>query len=318
MNRCPNCAAELIFGAKFCHRCGDMVAEKTKDCPACEQANPLASVFCHHCGFHFEGKQARELRYEPRYALEFDSETIVEQVRALFFRSLRGRVEEELDPTLYSEYVERFYQSKFREVYGVRAGQIAGEVLDCWEQRGAEALPEIDRRLDQAFEGLLDYFIIQYCPDLNGVLLPSAILKYEHARPGKTDLWAMIQDFLDFDHEEEAFYLDFISMPEQYVANACKRFLSAERKERVFFICDLSLNGNCKEGFAMTDRALYWRAPLDKARSVQYRELRLVVREKDWLTLNGHFFTANPSLNLKLYKLLKKLRGWEEPAGVPV
>ena len=30
---------------------------------------------------------------------------------------------------------------------------------------------------------------------------------------------------------------------------------------------------------------------------------------------NSHFFTANPSLNLKLYKLLKKLRGW--PAKAP-
>ena len=318
MNRCPNCAVELIFGAKFCHRCGDLVAEKTKPCPACEQANPLASVFCHHCGFHFEGKQGATRGYEPRYFLEFDPATIVEQVRALFFRSLRSRVEEELNPELYSEYVERFYQSKFREVYSVRAEQIAADVMAQWVRFEAEALPDIDKSLDRSFEGLLDYFIIQYCPDLNGIVLSGAILRYEHAAPGKTDLWQMIQDFLDFEHEEELFYFDFIAMPEAYISNACKQFLTAERQEKVFFICDLSLKGNCREGFAMTNRGIYWRAPFDKARRVLYPELRKIEKGKDWLTLNGHFFTANPSLNLKLYKLLKKLRGWKEPAALAV
>jgi len=314
MSRCPNCAAELIPGAKFCHRCGDHVLEKTKPCPVCKEANPLASVFCHHCGFHFEGKQHKKMHYEPRYPLDFDPETLTEQVKAQFFRSLRDRVEEQHDPQKFSFYVERFYESRFREIYSVRAGQIAEDAMMRWERFGTEALPDIDRHLDRAFDGLLDYFTIQYCPDLNGVLLPSAMLKYEHAEPGKTDLGQMIRDFLDFDLEEEVVYLDFLAMPEANLANACKYFLSAERREKVFFICDLSFKGNCKEGFAMTDRGMYWRAPFDKARRVHYRELRTVEKGKDWITVNGHFFTANPSLNLKLYKLLKKLRGWEEPA----
>lgn len=235
----------------------------------------------------------------------------------MFFRSLKGRVEEEHDPARYSDYVERFYQSKFRDVYAVRAKQIAQDVLTQWEQFGTEALPEIDRRLDVAFEGLLDYFIIQFCPDINGILLPDAILRYERIRPGQTDLWQMIQDFLDFDYEEEVFYFNFITMQETHVVNACKSFLRASRQEKVFFICDLSLKGNCKEGFAMTDRGIYWRAPFDKPRQVAYPELKAVAKGKDWLTINGHFFTANPSLNLKLLKLLKKLRGWQ-PATVAI
>lgn len=313
MNRCPNCAAELIPGAKFCHRCGDHVVEKTKTCPTCHEASPLASVFCHHCGYHFERRQRSQPVYEPRYPLEFDPETMPEQVKSLFFKSLRGRVAEELNPARYGEYVERYYQSKFKEVYDIRARQIAGDVMTCWERFGSEGLPEIDERIDRALEGLLDYFTIQFCPDINGILLPSAILKYEHASPGKTDLWTMIQDFLDFELEEEVFYFDFIAMPEAHIANACKQFLKAERREKVFFICDLSIKGNCKEGFAMTDRGIYWRAPFDKARRVAYPELHEVTKGKDWLTINGHFFTANPSLNLKLYKLLKKLRGWRTP-----
>lgn len=318
MKLCPNCAAEIIPGAKFCHRCGDHIVEKTKPCPACHEHSPLASVFCHYCGFHFEGKNARPSAYEPVYPLDFYADDLTEQVKALFFGNLRRRVEEEHDVARYSDYVERFYDSRFREIYNLRAGQIADDVYVQWERFGTETLPEIDRRLDTAFEGLLDYFIIQFCPDLNGVLLPPAILKYEKVQPGKTDLGRMIQDFLDFEREEELFFFDFVAMPEALVANVCKNFLFAERKERVWFVCDLSLKGNGKEGFAMTDRGVYWRSPFDKARRVLYHELREVKLEKKWMTVNGHFFNANPSLNLKLCKLLKKLRAWRPVTAAAV
>ncbi len=318
MHLCTNCAAEIIPGAKFCHRCGEKFLEKTKPCPACHAHSPLASVFCHHCGFHFEQKSRKPSAYEPVYPLDFDPDTLTEQVKALFFNSLRRRVEEEHDAARYSDYVERFYQSRFREIYSVRAEQIAEDVLIQWERFGTEALPDIDRRLDTAFDGLLDYFIIQFCPDLNGVMLPPSILKYEKVQAGKTDLREMIWDFLDFEREEELFYFDFISMPPELLANVCKQFLFADRKEKVWFICDLSLKGNCKEGFAMTDRGLYWRAPFDKPRRVLYNELRDIKKEKKWMTVNGYFFNANPSLNLKLCKLLKKLRGWRPAPAVAV
>ncbi|MBV6442101.1 MAG: zinc ribbon domain-containing protein [Haliscomenobacteraceae bacterium CHB4] len=315
MNLCPNCAAEIIPGAKFCHRCGEGIVEKTKTCPTCREDSPLASVFCHHCGHHFGKKTRQPSAYEPAYPLDFDADDLTDQVKTLFFGQLRRRVAEEHDAAKYSDYVERFYDSRFREIYNLRAGQIAEDALLQWERFGTEALQDIDRRLETAFEGLLDYFIIQFCPDLNGVLLPPAILKYEKVQPGKTDLGQLIRDFLDFDREDELFYFDFIAMPPELMANICKNFLFAERKERVWFICDLSLKGNGKEGFAMTDRAIYWRAPFDKPRRVLYNELKDIKKEKKWMTVNGHFFNANPSLNLKLCKLLKKLRGWRPVAA---
>ncbi|MBL7826380.1 MAG: zinc ribbon domain-containing protein [Saprospiraceae bacterium] len=315
MNLCPNCAAEIIPGSKFCIRCGDKIAERTKECPACTHQGPVTSVFCHHCGFHFEGKgQAAPNRYVQVFPIDFQSqESVTEQVKALFFKRLRQRVEEEHDPKKYPDYVERFYQSRFREIYGLRSEQIAEDILVQWERFGTEALSEIDRRLMTAFEGLLDFFIIQYCPDLNGVLLPSAILKYEKAIPGKTDLWQMIQDFLDFDHEQEVVYFDFISMRSELLANACKHFLYAEPQERVFFICDLSLKNTCKEGFALTNKGIYWKTPLERPQRIFYHEIGEVKKEKEWLTINGQFFNAGTSLNLKLCKLLKKLRGWRSP-----
>lgn len=314
MNVCPKCAVEVIPGAKFCHRCGDKIVERTKRCPACQGDNPLSSVFCHHCGFHFEGKQNGV--YQPRFVIDFTQADLTPQVKALFFAGLRRRVEDEHDVMRYSDFVERFYQSHFREVYEVRAQQISRDISTRYERFGLEALPEIDQRMEHYFEGLLDYFIIQYCPDLHGFILPEAILKHEQSRPGKADLKELIADYLDLDREDEVVYSNFVAMPAEYLANACKNFLFAQRREKVFFILDLSIKGNCKEGFAMTDKGLYWKMPFEKAYSTQYTDIQAVKKEKDWILINNHFFTASSRINLKMCKLIKKLKGWKEPEVV--
>ena len=141
MHLCPNCATEIIPGAKFCHRCGEKFAEKLKPCPSCQQKSPLGSVFCHHCGFHFEGKNSGgEITYQPVFPLDFNLDTLTEQVKALFFKTLRLRVAEEHDVARYSDYVERFYQSRFLDIYEVRSEQIAEDALIQWERFGREAL----------------------------------------------------------------------------------------------------------------------------------------------------------------------------------
>jgi hypothetical protein len=125
----------------------------------------------------------------------------------------------------------------------------------------------------------------------------------------------MINDYLQTKNEPEVFYYDFILMPQDLLANACQSFLTADRNEKLFFICDLSLKGTCKEGFAMTNKGIYWKPQFDKARVVTYSNLSEIKREKDYLMINKFFFTVNPSVNLKVYKLLKKLRAWKETAA---
>ena len=66
--------------------------------------------------------------------------------------------------------------------------------------------------------------------------------------------------------------------------------------------------GNCREGFAFTGRALYWKANLQKARRVAYSGIREVKREKDWIMINGFFFHVNLSLDVKILKLLRRLK----------
>lgn len=317
MMRCTKCSTELIPGSKFCYRCGERVVEQAKTCPLCQSENPLAAVFCHECGFHFSAAGQGQVPYTPRYALDFVPERIGAQLKALFFRLLLQRVQEEHNVQKHSQYVQRFYDSRFATIFEARTAQLAQEVMTRWERYGQAGLPGIDQFLEDAFEGLLDYFIIEFCPDLNEVWLPSAMLRYERVSAQGLDVGRMVFDFLDFEREPEVCYTNFIAMPEELMVNACKRFLFAEKSERLFFICDLSLRSNCREGFAMTDRALYWRAPLGRAHRVVYEDIRELRFEREWLLINGHFFTANPSLNLKLYKLLRKLHRCKQQTAVP-
>ncbi len=316
MTRCTKCSTELILGSKFCYRCGERVVEQAKKCPLCRAENPLAAIFCHECGFHFSTTESQQTSYTPRYALDFVPERIGTQLKALFFRLLLERVREEHNIQKHSQYVQRFYDSRFATIFEARTAQLAQEVLTRWERFGQAGLPAIDQFLEDAFEGLLDYFIIEFCPDLNEVWLPSAILRYECPLAKEVNIGRMVFDFLDLERELEVCYTNFATMPEELMANACKRFLFAGKSEQVFVICDLSLRGNCREGFALTDRALYWRAPLGRAHGVAYEDLHEVRFEREWLLINGHFFTANPSLNLKLYKLLKKLRRCQQQPTV--
>jgi hypothetical protein len=305
---CPNCAVELIHGATFCHRCGDKVVERTKNCPKCRENNPVASVFCHHCGFHFEGRDGRKMgAYKVRFVLSFDRQDTTDQLRGLFFRSLRQRVQEEFPHLRYSDFVERFYQSRFRETCLNRLGELNSCVRRWWDTRGQQALADIDALLEESFDQLMTYFIIQYCPDLTSLALPEAILKYDRPGTQPTDLRDMIQDYLCLEHEPVRTCTDLKALTELQLEYAAKTFLKATPSERVLVLCDLSAKGNLRDAFALTDRALYWKTPLDKPRYTPYAEIRALQKKSDHLTINGYFFSSTPSLDLKMYKLLKKL-----------
>ena len=62
----------------------------------------------------------------------------------------------------------------------------------------------------------------------------------------------------------------------------------------------------------MTNECIYWKMPFEKAQRVYFKNLEEIKRQEDWITINGIFFNANKSLNLKIMRLLKKLRDWKE------
>ncbi len=277
-----------------------------KKCFKCGTPLPENARFCISCG-------ARQSIPEPEAprpdGLNFSGDLPV-QLRERFFKAMRARLEEEHQSQDYQLYSERLYESGFRDTVQLRSNQLADELKRLYlsgdiKQREALAL------MQDVFDELLDFFIIHFCKDLNEVDLPEAILQYQGISWDHVNLLQMIMDYLDLIKEKETFYTDFLLMPVEKLKNAGKSFLFPEKKEKILLICDQSLLGSCKEGFAFTEFAFYWKAPLEKARVVRYDMLDELRRHKDWITINGYFFSANKSLNLKLLKLLKKIRNMQ-------
>ncbi len=276
--KCLNCQTELPAGARFCFNCGVPQPPPQEE----KQAPPQARV-------DLQGN-------------------VEQQLAEQFFSALRRRVEEELQASRFQAYSERLYESGFRDTLQRRAGQLAEE-LNTLSQEGELPPALINRKVESLFEKLLDYFIIHYCRDINELNLPEAILRYQDKALDDIDLLQMVLDYLDFENEpDEKVFTDFLKMPVDKLKNAGRFFLFPERNERIFLICDQSLFGSCKEGFALTEHAFYWKAQLQTARSVPYTSIRELRREKEWLLIDGHFFNASPSLNVKIMKLLAKLR----------
>ncbi len=271
-----------------------------KTCPQCATALPPSARFCLQCG------AAQPVSAVPHIAAEgFDWQgDRIAQAIDVFNARLAERVAQEQHPDRLAQYQERLYGSGFREVIQRRFAQWSeGFVPPDTAADASAALRELAHWVDD----LLDYFFILHCQDINTVLLPEAILRYQTAAPEGKALRQMALDYLDFSHESERVYTDLLTLPAKKIRNVGQSFLFPERDEVIWFICDQTLLGTAKEGFAMTEKALYWKSGLQPAQRVYYHKLFDIRREKEWLLINDLYFNASPTLNTKITWLLRRL-----------
>lgn len=272
-----------------------------KKCQECGTDLPAEAKFCFNCG-----ARQHELPEQEQVVIEPGAD-LTQRIIDQFFPALRVRIKEEMTGGEYAKYAERVYESGFRDLLHRRAGGIADKI----EQSHAEGLIDqlaIDYWIEKFNSELLDYFLIRHCQDLNPLPIPEAILRYQDATWPALNLFQMTLDYLDFAHEKEVVYTDFLVMPMEKLKNASKSFLFPASQEKILLICDQSLFGSCKEGFALTESALYWKAHLEKPQQVAYSNIQTVTRSKEWLMINESFFNVNPGFNLKMMKLLKKIK----------
>ncbi len=307
MKNCRVCQESIPENARFCPFCGNSVIEETITCPSCGEENELHADACEKCGLNFfTGKKEKRKASSPPPNDIFDTtpaETIEQEVADRFSIAFERRLNEEHKLTLHNSYIDRFYKSDFRQSVEFRIQQLAEQVQGLEEKSPAK-----NRLLNPAFEELIDFFIIRYCSDINEARYPEEILRWQGLPLDKVNLSQLIHSYLDLEREDESVYTNFVTMPAQKLKNAAQNFLFPQKGETIYFICDLSMLGNCKEGFAMTRDCIYWKMPLEKKQRVYYKNLDEIKRQEDWITINGIFFNANKSLNLKLLRLLKKLR----------
>jgi hypothetical protein len=195
------------------------------------------------------------------------------------------------------------HDDNFTRIRDVALNSLAG-----WINERPEAHNLILRRKDRVMSDIVEYFIVETAQEIHGQDFPQKLLRYQGLDWKTVDLFRLVMDYLDFDNEEETVYTDFVTMPAAVLKKATRSYLQATRDERVFFICEQSLFGTGKQGFAFTDSAVYWKNVLQPAGSLTFTLLQILKVEDGHLLINGQYFDAGPRLNLKVALLLDKLR----------
>jgi len=303
MRKCSECQHPLLDNARFCHECGAKVTKEKVICKQCGDENPLAAKFCPSCGFNFLEKEGINELFE-----DLPTQDLEKEIFDAFFEHLKYKISEEQSENLYDEYINIYEKSDFKFSFEIKVKQLAEDVKKARETPDYQP-NKTKEKLTKTFDGLSDFFIIHHCAGINPITLSEKILIYHDAKKENTNLLQMIEDFLSFDQEESiTYYTNFVEMPMDRLRKAGKSFLFPEKQERILLICDQSVLGSLKEGFAFTEKAIYWRMHFEPARKISYENISEIKREKDWITINGHFFNTTNSLNIKVLKLLKKLK----------
>lgn len=278
-------------------------------CINCKHDLEEDAQFCKHCGAKVLVEEPKEKEYQVRYPLDYrEALTLGAQIRALFFKELEKVVSLEFGENEYRKYFDHFYKSEFYKSFDIRTQQLAEEAYTIHSKAGKLVNQEVDELLEHNFHGFIDHFIVMYCKGLHGINIPEAVLKYTNITKDEINLRQMILDFMGFDTEPDQVYTDLITIPQTKVKNAIQSFIFSESQEKIFFICDQTVFGSCKEGFAMTEKALYWKSHFNPAHAVSFDHLKDIKKEAEWISINGLFFNVNKSLNYKMMKLLKKLK----------
>lgn len=280
-----------LCGMKTCVQCGSLILPTAR--------------FCSNCGAPQPAQLGAEEGATTTHSWDWQAPLEPQAFEAFQDRLAKRVAAEQADQTLLT-YQERLYESQFRETVHRRLGQWA-EGVDIDNE---DTHLEERRALRYLIDDLLDYFFVSHCQDINPVLLPEAILRYHYEKKGELSLAQVALVYLHFEPGEHIVFTDFLQMPERKLLNASKSFLFAEREEEVWFICDQSLLGSVKKGFAMTDKGLYWKTGLQPAQRVYYHKLFSLEKEQEWLLINELYFNADPQLNTRMIWWLRRLARW--------
>ncbi len=260
-------------------------------CTACGQSNAETANFCGNCGNNLSSTLASEKAY-----------------LGIWMRRLRERIQEDHQSNNLDDYLNHFYASGFNKTFMSMVEQTANEVQ---EKKNAGELTSLKKEEDfvtSKIDQILDFFIIHHCKDINQIPLSERILKLQDTTKATLEFPKIIAAYLNIDLEPYPFYIDFSKMPVEQLRNASMSFLFPEMNEKIWLIVDTSELDNCKEGFAITEKGIYWKAPFEKAKAVHFTNLESIKREEQWLLINSLFFNTNASLNLKMMYLLRKLK----------
>jgi len=277
-------------------------------CSNCNTTITAEAAFCPHCGTKASPIPSKEPLKGKKLSYKDidDAEEINRALLGDFMNALRKRILEDHQSPQLEKYLSAFYTSKFNKQFSTASQQLADEILDAQSEQ--TTIVNVEKLVESRMNGLVDYFIIHNCRALNEIDLPESILKYQNAKLSVIKMPLIIQHFLDLENEEETIYTDFLKMPVDKLKNASQAFLFPPKNEQIWVISDQSIFGSCKEGFAITEFGMYWRAPMEEPARIRFDQIKTIKAEQEWLLVNEQFFNVNPRVNLRMLYFLKKMR----------
>ena len=277
-------------------------------CPNCGAIVPEGARFCPNCGHRLEDEPVLELEdIEAQEPVVTDAppprELTLEDVRSMFEDLLGERLTAYFGADRLPDYLALYRRDEtFRQIRDVSLKSLAAYLNQALQPGRAK------RRRDDVLAGLVEYFVVETTSELHPGRLPQRLLRYQSVDWTRVDLFRLVMDYLDLDHETETVYTDFITTPAKVLRQATQSYLRAGRDERLLLICDQSLLGSGKHGFAFTDSAVYWKNVLQPAGLATYTTRSMVVVQEGHLLVDGQYFDAGGRLNLRVAVLLDKLR----------
>ena len=310
--RCASCGTELPRKARFCHNCGTPQAAEVAEPPP-----PATEVL-----------ELAELPTEQPEPSEPLGEKIVEEIESsqvaedetISLSDLKNRFIDNLlatVPRYFGESATANYRARLAqddEFQRVRDASLSS--LHRWLATAAGRGMR-EGRIEDTLADLTEYFLVESAGDLHGGTFPQRLLRHQSVPADTLNVFQVVTDYLNFNEETDVVYTDFITMPGRALRNATQTFLFAAKRERILFICDQSLIGQAKNGFAMTDEGMYWKNIFQPPGRVSYRQLQPPKMENGHLLLNGQYFDAGGRLNLKMVLLLDRLRRLRGPDVAP-
>ncbi len=281
-------------------------------CQYCNTPAPDPARFCPKCGLplqtvHHVNENGSD--YKPIFPLDFkDLNSLPAQIKSFFLKALQQKLEKEIPAARFNDFVDRFYSSDFKKEFDNKSLMLAEVSTAIHSKKESNGPAEIDNLIQETFDPLLDHFVVYYCQDLSGTELPTSIVEYENVVKEELDIQKMVEDYLDLDKENLKYYTDTEQLSTIKLQNATRNFLFAPPNEQVLLLCDQSVYGSCREGFAFTDAGIYWRSHFKQAHQVQYVDLKILEWQNEALNINNLLFDVSESVNTKLLLLLKKMK----------
>lgn len=307
-NPCSECSTKLPTKARFCYVCG--LPQPSPDKQESQESEPpedsleLPELPADSVP---QPESIAEAPQPPKQSLSLQDRkrpvVTTGELRKAFKSYCLDRITAYFGSRSLTKFTARLEDnSSFQQV---RDGSLSS--LATWlNDQPAGDLAKV--RKQNNFADLTEYFIVETAGDLSANVLPQRLLRYQSVNWQTADLFKLVMDYLDFSVETETVHTDFVSMSARALKNATKSFLHAAKDERVFFICDQSLISQAKNGFAITDSGIYWKNILQPAGAATFTTMQAPKLEQGHLVIDGQFFDAGGSLNLKVAVLLDKLR----------